>query len=89
MRCSTWKLLSLFGVVVAGAIAAPAGAEVLVGLATPLTGHMAWAGASNQVGAESAIADLNAMGGVLGEQIRVISVDDACDAEQAVATQES
>jgi branched-chain amino acid transport system substrate-binding protein len=85
MRCSTWKLLGLFGAAVAGATAAPAGADVLIGLATPLTGHMAWAGASNQVGAESAIADLNAKGGVLGERIEMIVVDDACDPDQAVA----
>ena len=37
------------------------------------------------MGTELAVADLNAKGGVLGEQIRVISVDDACDTEQAVA----
>ena len=60
-------------------------AEVLIGLATPLTGHMAWAGASNQVGAESAVADLNAKGGVLGERIEMLVVDDACDPDQAVA----
>ena len=40
---------------------------------------MAWAGASDQVGAESAVADLNAKGGVLGERIELIVVDDACD----------
>jgi branched-chain amino acid transport system substrate-binding protein len=60
-------------------------AEVLVGLATPLTGHMAWAGASNQVGAESAVADLDATGGVLGERIELIVVDDACAPDQALA----
>jgi branched-chain amino acid transport system substrate-binding protein len=62
--------------------------EVLIGLATPLTGHMAWAGASDQVGAESAVADINAKGGVLGERIELIAVDDACDPEQAVAAAE-
>ena len=65
--------------------ATSARAEVLIGLATPLTGHMAWAGASNQIGAESAVADLNAKGGVLGERIELIVVDDACDPDQAVA----
>ncbi len=65
-----------------------AGAEVLIGLATPLTGHMAWAGASNQVGAESAVADLNAKGGVLGERIKMLVVDDACDPDQAIAAAE-
>jgi branched-chain amino acid transport system substrate-binding protein len=32
-----------------------------------------------------AVADLNAAGGVLGEQVQLITVDDFCDPEQAVA----
>jgi branched-chain amino acid transport system substrate-binding protein len=36
-------------------------------------------------GAEMAVADLNARGGVLGQRLRLIVVDDACDPEQAVA----
>ena len=32
-----------------------------------------------------AIADINAAGGVLGQQLRLISVDDACDSGQAMA----
>jgi branched-chain amino acid transport system substrate-binding protein len=63
-------------------------AEVLIGLAVPLTGHMAWAGASDQVGAESAVADLNARGGVLGERIELIVVDDDCNPNQAIAAAE-
>jgi branched-chain amino acid transport system substrate-binding protein len=61
-----------------------AGAEVLIGVATALTGPVAWEGASNQVGAESALANLNAQGGVLGERVELTDVDDACAAEQAV-----
>jgi branched-chain amino acid transport system substrate-binding protein len=68
--------------------ATSARAEVLIGLATPLTGHMAGAGASNQIGAESAVADLNAKGGVRGERIEMIAVDDACDPDQALAAAE-
>ena len=63
-------------------------AEVLIGLASPLTGPMGWAGASKQVGAESAVADLNAKGGVLGERIELIVVDDYCDPEQALVAAE-
>jgi len=77
------RLLAVFSVLIA--TTADVSAEVLIGLATPLTGHMAWAGASNQVGAESAVADLNASGGVLGERIQMIVVDDACAPDQAVA----
>jgi branched-chain amino acid transport system substrate-binding protein len=60
-------------------------AEVRIGFAAPLTGPMAWAGGISQQGAEFAVADLNASGGVLGEQIEMITADDYCDGEQAVA----
>jgi branched-chain amino acid transport system substrate-binding protein len=65
--------------------ASPAHAEVRIGLATPLTGPYAWGGAATKEGAEAAVADLNARGGVLGEQIELITADDYCDSEQAVA----
>jgi branched-chain amino acid transport system substrate-binding protein len=80
------RLVAAFGLLLA--VTAAVRGEVLIGLAIPLTGHMAWAGASDQVGAESAVADLNAKGGVLGERIELILVDDACDPEQAVAAAE-
>jgi branched-chain amino acid transport system substrate-binding protein len=83
MRRSTWKLLGLLGIVLM--IATPAHAEVRIGLAAPLTGPMAWAGDQNWRGAEVAVADLNSRGGVLGEQIELITADDYCEGEQAVA----
>jgi branched-chain amino acid transport system substrate-binding protein len=64
---------------------APARAEVRIGLAAPLTGNAAWAGGETVEGAEIAVADLNQKGGVLGEKIAMITVDDYCDGEQAVA----
>ena len=65
--------------------AAPgARADVLIGDASPLTGPLSWVGAHYLAGAELAVDDLNARGGVLGEQVQLISVDDACDTEQAV-----
>jgi ABC-type branched-subunit amino acid transport system substrate-binding protein len=60
-------------------------AEVRIGLAAPLTGPYAWGGAGTERGAEAAVADLNARGGVLGEQIELITADDYCDGAQAVA----
>ncbi len=65
--------------------AGPACAEVRVGLAAALTGPMAWAGAGSEQGAEFAVADLNARGGVLGEQIELVTADDYCEGEQAIA----
>jgi branched-chain amino acid transport system substrate-binding protein len=63
----------------------PAAAEVLIGVGGPLTGKDAWFGEQMQRGAEVAVADLNAAGGVLREQVRLITADDFCDPEQAVA----
>ena len=63
----------------------PAQAEIRIGLAAPLTGTMAWGGAATQEAVEVAAADLNAAGGVLGEQIGIVTADDYCDGEQAVA----
>jgi branched-chain amino acid transport system substrate-binding protein len=63
----------------------PAHTEVRIGLAAPMTGPLAWAGDQNWRGAEVAVADLNAKGGVLGEQIELITADDYCEGEQAIA----
>jgi branched-chain amino acid transport system substrate-binding protein len=65
--------------------AAPAYAEVRIGLAAALTGPMAWGGEQAARGADVAVADLNANGGVLGEQIELITADDYCEPGQAVA----
>ena len=76
-------------VVVAGLILAAAStvrAEVRIGLVEMQTGGMAisWQDQLRQA-AEFAVAKLNAEGGLLGEQVRMIIGDDACDGEQAVA----
>ncbi len=63
----------------------PARAEVLIGVAGPMTGKDAWFGERMQRGAELAVASINATGGVLGQQVRSIVADDFCDPEQAVA----
>jgi branched-chain amino acid transport system substrate-binding protein len=78
-------MASALVVLAATPAASPARAEVRIGLAAPLTGPMAWAGAATEQSAEFAVADLNAKGGVLSEQIELITADDYCDGEQAVA----
>jgi branched-chain amino acid transport system substrate-binding protein len=60
-------------------------AEVLIGLSSARTGTHAWVGVDSEEGAEMAVADLNAKGGVLGEPVEMITVDDYCEGEQAVA----
>ena len=62
-----------------------ASAEMRIGLAAPLTGPRAWAGEETRAGAELAVQDLNDRGGILGEVLVTVLVDDFCDAEQAVA----
>jgi branched-chain amino acid transport system substrate-binding protein len=72
-------------VIVVATLDWPARAEVLIGMAGPLTGKNAWFGEQMERGAALAVADLNAAGGVLGQQVELITVDDFCDPEQAVA----
>lgn len=60
-------------------------AEIVIGTAGPMTGQYASFGQQMKAGAEQAVADINAAGGVLGEQIRLEVGDDACDPKQAVA----
>jgi branched-chain amino acid transport system substrate-binding protein len=76
--------LAVVIVTVAAALGWPAGAEVLIGVAGPITGGLAWFGEQLERGAAQAVADLNAKGGVLGQQVQLITVDDYCDPEQAV-----
>lgn len=70
---------------VAAAFAAPATAEVVLGVAGPLTGPNAAFGEQMRRGAEAAVAAINEAGGVNGEQIRLAFGDDASDARQGVA----
>jgi branched-chain amino acid transport system substrate-binding protein len=75
----------LTAVIVATALGWPARAEILIGAAGPMTGKLTWIGEQMQRGAEMAVADINAAGGILGQQVRIITADDFCDPEQAVA----
>jgi branched-chain amino acid transport system substrate-binding protein len=66
--------------------ACSAHAEILIGSAAPLTGQMSWHGEQHQRGVELVVSELNESGGVLGEMVEVVTVDDYCDGEQALAT---
>ena len=66
--------------------AGPALAEdIIVSTAGPMTGNYATFGAQMKAGAEAAVADINAAGGVNGNQLKLEIGDDACDPKQAVA----
>jgi branched-chain amino acid transport system substrate-binding protein len=55
-------------VLLAAALGSPARADILIGLAGPITGKIAWFGEQMERGAAQAVADLNAKGGVLGNR---------------------
>jgi branched-chain amino acid transport system substrate-binding protein len=64
---------------------AVAQAEIKVGIAGPLSGSALPSGEQQEIGAHKAFDHLNDKGGLLGEEIVVTSVDDACEPEQAKA----
>jgi len=68
-----------------GLFASTASADVTIATAGPMTGPYAIFGEQMKRGAEKAVADINAAGGVLGQMIKLEIGDDACDPKQAVA----
>jgi branched-chain amino acid transport system substrate-binding protein len=64
---------------------AAAQTEIKVGIASPLSGSSLNAGEQQEIGAQKALEHLNDKGGLLGKEIVVISVDDACEPRQAKA----
>ncbi len=60
-------------------------ADILIAVAGPMTGQYASFGEQMRRGAEMAVQDLNATGGVLGQKVQLTVGDDACDPKQAVA----
>ena len=77
------SLMAAAAIAVGGLTAAKA--EVTIATAGPMTGQYASFGEQMKRGAEMAIADLNAAGGVGGEKLKLMVGDDACDPKQAVA----
>ncbi len=60
-------------------------ATLVIATAGPVTGQYAVFGEQMVRGAEMAVADLNAAGGVLGKQLVLEIGDDACEGKQAKA----
>ena len=60
-------------------------ADVTIATAGPMTGQYAVFGEQMKHGAELAVKDINAKGGVNGEKLVLEVGDDACDPKQAVA----
>ncbi len=77
--------LSALALSVGLAFAAPARADMNVAVVGPLTGGYASFGEQMKAGAELAVEDINAAGGILGQKLKLFTGDDACDPKQAVA----
>jgi branched-chain amino acid transport system substrate-binding protein len=58
--------------------------DIQIGVAGPMTGQYAAFGEQLRRGAEMAVKDINAAGGVLGNKLSITVGDDACDPKQAV-----
>ena len=79
------SLLSAVALAAMVAFSGSAWADILIGVGGPLTGPNAAFGAQLQKGAEQAAADINAAGGVNGEQIKIVLGDDVSDPKQGVS----
>lgn len=79
------SLLSAVALTAMVAFSGNAWADVLIAVAGPLTGPNAAFGAQLQKGAEQAVADINAAGGINGEQIKIELGDDVSDPKQGIS----
>ncbi|HEX7929235.1 MAG TPA: branched-chain amino acid ABC transporter substrate-binding protein [bacterium] len=57
--------------------------NIKIGIAGPMTGSEAKFGEQLKKGAEMAVADINAAGGINGKKLELVPGDDACDPKQA------
>ena len=83
MRRMTSTLLGASALALLGTSAA--WADLAIATAGPMTGQYAVFGEQMKRGAEMAVKDINAAGGINGEQLVLQVGDDACDPKQAVA----
>ena len=67
------------------AFSSAANAQIKIGVGGPITGPNASFGAQLKNGAEQAVEDINAAGGVNGQKLQVVIGDDASDPKQGVS----
>src|SRR6202047_2121597 len=80
------KSLKLIGLALGASVAlstATFAQDITIAVAGPMTGAKYAFGRQMKNGAEQALADLNAAGGVLGKKLALDVEDDACDPKQA------
>jgi branched-chain amino acid transport system substrate-binding protein len=78
-------LLSAVAMTAVMAFSGSAWADIMIGVAGPITGPNAAFGAQLQKGAEQAAADINAAGGINGEKIVLSIGDDVSDPKQGIS----
>jgi branched-chain amino acid transport system substrate-binding protein len=66
------------------ALSQPAAADILIGVAGPMSGANAMFGDQMKRGAQMAVDDLNRTGGLGGERLALQFADDGCDPRKAV-----
>lgn len=84
----TWTSKFPLSLTLAGLLLSAAGtaaAEIRIAAVGPMTGPLAAFGDQLRRGAEMAVKDINARGGLLGEPLVLTVKDDVCDPKQAVA----
>jgi branched-chain amino acid transport system substrate-binding protein len=81
------KKLSALGLALGLALltADVASAQIRLGVGGPMTGGVAAFGAQLRQGTEQAVADINAQGGILGQQIQLFIGDDRADPREGVS----
>jgi branched-chain amino acid transport system substrate-binding protein len=67
------------------ALSSVANAQIKIGVAGPITGPNAAFGAQLKNGAEQAVEDINAAGGINGQKLQVVIGDDVSDPKQGVS----
>jgi branched-chain amino acid transport system substrate-binding protein len=77
------RLAAIFAAAGILAASGPAFSQINIGVAGPMTGQYASFGEQLRNGANLAVEDLNAAGGVLKQQLKLSVGDDACDPKQA------
>ncbi|MFB9266876.1 branched-chain amino acid ABC transporter substrate-binding protein [Bradyrhizobium erythrophlei] len=87
MKFPLHRYLVVFGMSLALSGAAMA-QDISVAVVGPMTGTEASFGQQFKNGAELAVADINAAGGLLGKKLKLEVGDDACDPKQAVSVAE-
>jgi branched-chain amino acid transport system substrate-binding protein len=75
--------IACLAVLLGAATAYPAEAQIKIGVAGPMTGTLSLLGAGIRDGAAAAVAEVNAAGGLLGQEIELEIADDTCSEDRA------